>query len=245
MQEIVDAALRRQRATVLIALGVGLGTGLLLFWAKGVGGFVALLAPLPALAFVVLTLWHLFRAPGTAELRVDPGSRSFFSAPRRLPTLLAVLSGWLAFQAVDGVRQADEDRVLVLLAALAALVCVMSVLVSWSRVPFVAVTPEGLSIGAPRPQAVVPWVTLDQQAPARPPNGIDTVLRLTVTRPELTRRAGWWARKPFFVPVRELEVAPALLVDAIRYYVAHPEHRAAIGTPEEYARLRQALTAGR
>ncbi|MET7468373.1 hypothetical protein ACFYON_12610 [Micromonospora sp. NPDC005686] len=43
------------------------------------------------------------------------------------------------------------------------------------------------------------------------------------------------------VAVREVGAAPALIAGAIRHYLTHPEHRAAIGTREEYARLRRTL----
>ncbi len=41
--------------------------------------------------------------------------------------------------------------------------------------------------------------------------------------------------------LRDLDVAPPFLAAAIGHYVRHPEHRAAIGTPEEHDRLRRAL----
>jgi hypothetical protein len=68
-----------------------------------------------------------------------------------------------------------------------------------------------------------------------------------VARPDLVVQRGWavgsgtrqW-------PVLSLQVRthPWFFADAIAWYVAHPEHRAAIGTPDEHARLVAALTAG-
>lgn len=43
----------------------------------------------------------------------------------------------------------------------------------------------------------------------------------------------------------QLEIDPAFLAEAIRWYAEHPEHRAAIGTPAELDRLVAAVTAVR
>lgn len=243
MQEIIDAALRRQRTAVLIALAVGLGTGLLALWLEAVGGLVGLLPALWLLAFAALILREVFRGPNSGEPQVDPAARAFFSPPRAAPPLFTLLGGMFAYMGVDSVHRLDGGLPRSLLTALYGAVCVMTVLAAWWRVSFVALTPEGVCVGAPRPLAVVPWEALDPHALSHKSAG--GFLRLAVTRPELVRRAGWGPGRPVLVPFRDLTVAPALLADVIRYYVAHPEHWSAIGSPEEYARLRQALTAGR
>jgi hypothetical protein len=46
------------------------------------------------------------------------------------------------------------------------------------------------------------------------------------------------------VPIDVLDIHPWFLADAIRYYVAHPEHRAAIGRAAEHERLRKRLRDG-
>jgi hypothetical protein len=43
------------------------------------------------------------------------------------------------------------------------------------------------------------------------------------------------------LPAGWLHVDPAFLAAAVRHYVEHPEHRAAIGTAEELTRLRSAV----
>ncbi|MFR9777102.1 hypothetical protein ACL02O_13695 [Micromonospora sp. MS34] len=114
------------------------------------------------------------------------------------------------------------------------------VAVYWRRVPLVTVTAEGVTTGAP-PAVVVPWEGLGPSAPA---SAGYRSLRLPVVRPELirSRRRG---RNQINLPVRELTVAPALPAAVIAYHTAHPEHWAAVGTREEYARLRHALAGDR
>ncbi len=84
----------------------------------------------------------------------------------------------------------------------------------------------------------VPWEAL---APGRPyqPEVRASTLALTYAQPDLVRRRG-------ILPLgrRRLRidnVHPWFIADTIRHYVDHPQHRAAIGEPAEYQRLRQAL----
>ncbi|MGW4154632.1 hypothetical protein ACWEDF_15920 [Micromonospora chersina] len=243
MREIIDAALRRQRASALIAPAVGFGGGLLSQWADSAGGAVGLLAVVPPVLLVVLAVRDLVRRPGTAQLRVDESARAFFSPPSRVLTFPPILCGWFAFMAVDSGHSAGDDPLRWTLVAAYAVFGVAITAGQWRRLPFVTLTSAGVANGAPRPLAVVPWEALGTEMPVGS-GGAGRYLRLPIVRPELVRRVGRWPRTGVLVPVRELTVAPALLAAAIQHYVIHPQHRAAIGTPAEYDRLRHALTGG-
>ncbi|MET8906615.1 hypothetical protein [Micromonospora sp. NPDC004551] len=240
MREIIAAALRRRRTSALIAPAVGFGAGLLSQWADSAGGAAGLLTLVAPVLLLVLLFRDLVRRPGTAELRIDETARAFFSPPDRALGYPPILCGWLAFMAVDSGHRAADDP---LRWALVTAYVVLGVAIAtghWRRMPFVALTPAGVTCGAPRPVAVVPWEALGAEAPVGP-GAAGRYLRLPVTRPELIRRVGRGLRPGVFVPVRELTVAPALLAAAIQHYATHPRHRAAIGTTAEYARLRHAL----
>ncbi|MEU4481637.1 hypothetical protein AB0F68_26770 [Micromonospora sp. NPDC023966] len=241
MREIIAAALRRQRTSVLVAPAAGFGGGLLSRWADSLGGVVGLLTLVPPVLFLAMLIRELMRRPGTAELRVDESARAFFSPPRTALTYLPILSGWFAFMGVDTADRAGGNPLRWTLIAVYAVLCVAITVVHWRRMPFVALTTEGVTTGAPRPLAVVPWEALGAEVPVEP--GVaGRYVRLPIERPELVRRAGRGPRLSAFLPVRELTVAPALLAAAIQHYATHPQHWAAIGTAAEYARLRHALT---
>ncbi|WP_319459124.1 hypothetical protein [Micromonospora sp. RTP1Z1] len=243
MREIIDVALRRHRTTVLVAVTVGLGSGLLSIWAGSVGGALELLTLFPPLLFLGALLRGLFRRPGTEGLRVDGSERAFFAPPRTALDVLPLLCGWFAYMGVDTAHRAVEDPLRWPFVVCYPVAAVLLIAAYWRRAPFVELTPEGVASGAPHPLVVVPWEALDRAAPLGSTPAF--ALRLPVARPDLVRRRGWGGtRRRVQLPVRELAVAPALLAAAIGHYAAHPEHRAAIGTHEEYARLRQALATG-
>jgi hypothetical protein len=64
-------------------------------------------------------------------------------------------------------------------------------------------------------------------------------LALTYTRPDLVRRRSIVFSR-WLVNIDN--VRAWFIADVIRYYVAHPEHRAAIGTESQYERLYRVLT---
>ncbi|MGW5667809.1 hypothetical protein [Micromonospora sp. NPDC003776] len=229
MQGTIDAALRRQRTTMLAALAVGLAAGLLSRWATAVHSPLSLLGLIAPLIVIVVAVRELLHRPGTAELQVDERRQAFLAPPRTGLAFTPVLAGWLAYVAVG-------ESTLLPLAVLLAAVLLLLVVVYWRRVPLVALTPEGITTGAPR-GVVVPWDALDPSAVVPAGGGS---LRLPVVRPDLVR-GGRRGRDRISLPTRELAVAPALLAAAIAYYTAHPEHRAGIGTAAEYGRFRREL----
>lgn len=107
----------------------------------------------------------------------------------------------------------------------------------------VELTPEGVMTRTVWVRRTIPWESLATGGPLRP-GPRDARIRLVFDRPELVRRRG------FRLPGRgdwittQVDMHPWLVADAIRWYVEHPEHRAAIGTEAEHARLIAALGAG-
>ena len=82
----------------------------------------------------------------------------------------------------------------------------------------------------------VPWEALAPEHPRRP--SIHTQhLKLRYTQRRLVRHRGVGFRKRLFIDT----VHPWFIADVVRHYAGHPEHRAAIGTAEEYDRLRTQL----
>ncbi|MDG4803076.1 hypothetical protein [Micromonospora sp. WMMD980] len=232
MREIIDAALQRQRTTMLVALLVGLAAGLLSRWADSRGTLPSLLAMIPPLAVIALVFRELRSHPVTGDLRVDEPGAVFFAPPRHRLGFPPVIAAWMVVVAVDGIGPLP-------LTVLLAATLVALVVTHWIRIPLVALDPAGVRVGSSG-ALVVPWDALD---PAAVAVGRGGRVRLVVARPERVepRRSG---RSEIDLPVRDLAVAPALLVAAIRHYVIHPEHRPAIGTTAEHARLRQELSGG-
>jgi len=108
-------------------------------------------------------------------------------------------------------------------------------------------TPTGIVYRTPFTDRVVPWDALEPGEPTRRPvrSGL---LQLAVTRPELVTQAGpslgESGKRRLWLPM-DFNVHPWFLTDAIRYYVGHPDSRAAIGTEAEHDRLRDALMPAR
>jgi hypothetical protein len=95
----------------------------------------------------------------------------------------------------------------------------------------------GLVVTRPFGALVVPWeaLALGHPLPVAPKA---SRLPLTYARPGLVRGRGLtFDRRWIYVP----HIHAGFLADAIRNYVNHPQHRAAIGTQAEHDRLRHAL----
>ncbi|MCW3843422.1 hypothetical protein ONA70_25275 [Micromonospora yasonensis] len=110
--------------------------------------------------------------------------------------------------------------------------------------PRVDLTPVGVEIWDVSGQRSIPWAAMTPGTPAR--QGSGNTLRLRVARPELVERRGLVlspVRAPL-VTLGWLPVHPWYLADVLRFYVDHPEERAALGTPAGDERLRRALGVG-
>ncbi|MEU4779847.1 hypothetical protein [Micromonospora sp. NPDC023633] len=241
MRETIARALRRQRVTAVVALTVGVLWGVAAGWARDTGGPAALLTLLPLLA-LLWSLMRMFGRPGAAELRVDERERAFFGPPRGRTSYRCILLAFLAYTTTYQLTS-EQDGVWWLYPSLTGPFAVLLSTVLWRRVPTVALTPAGITAGDPLRHTSVPWEALDPTAPGGSPRQ-SGFLRLPVRSRDLVRQRGLASRRNIVVETGELDVAPELLAGAIRHYATHPEHRAAIGTPQEYARLRRALAGG-
>ncbi|GII25153.1 hypothetical protein [Planosporangium mesophilum] len=103
----------------------------------------------------------------------------------------------------------------------------------------VQLRPAGLVVSRLFGTLIVPWEALAPGYPVPMPAKADS-MPLTYVRPELVRHRGLTiGRRWVHIP----EIHAGFLAAAIRYYVAHPQDRAAIGTETEHDRLLRALTA--
>ncbi|MCX4386862.1 hypothetical protein OG777_07965 [Micromonospora peucetia] len=237
MREMIDRALRRQRIAAAVAVAAGLLWGLAARRVESAGA-VALLTLVP----ILVLLWAMLRAfgrPGTGEFRVDEREHAFFVPPTGRTSYRWIV---LAFAIYTTTNQLASDRegLWWLYPSLTGPLAVVLAVALWRRVPSVALTPTGISAGDPLRHLWVPWEALD---PAGPGGSYRQSghLRLPVRNRNLVRQRGIASRRHTVVETSELDVTPELLAGAIRHYATHPEHRAAIGTPQEHARLRTAL----
>ena len=190
----------------------------------GVGTLVALIGWRPA-------------GPASFTIRDDT-----FVAPtnQRRTIEIAALILVLTSQAALAVeRHGWFDTILsVLLGLVAAALLVRSYLVPTT----VELRAEGLRIPGRLHRIDVPWESIRPGTPWAP--------RLRTQRLELLITTTYLVRPPaerrprLDVPIDVLDIHPWFLADAIRYYVAHPEHRASIGRPAELERLSRRLRDG-
>jgi hypothetical protein len=163
-----------------------------------------------------------------------------------VPVMAALPMAWL--HDFDPERATDWPLFLLEFAAVLALTALLfaRAYFSWRRPFDLCLTPEGILWRDELLHRFIPWPALALGGPSHPrPDEKD--LRLVVARPELVTRPGFQlvAMGPIRYPHINLmvDVRPDFLADAIRWYVEHPEDRAAIGTVAEHDRLVAVLTA--
>jgi hypothetical protein len=106
----------------------------------------------------------------------------------------------------------------------------------------VELSTDGLWIPGRLHRVFVPWAAVRPGTPWAP--------RLRTQKLELLIGTSYLVRPPserrkrLDVPIDVLDIHPWFLADAIRYYVAHPEHRGSIGRPTELERLSRRLRDG-
>ncbi|MER7457253.1 hypothetical protein [Micromonospora sp. NPDC126480] len=233
MREIMTGALRRQRraAATALLLGVLLGVLTLVLEGRATG--------LPVATVGLLVAYYGFvRRPSRAHLRQAPDGSGFYAPPQRFVTFHSVLLIWLPFQLIWYGRW-ERDVFWWLFLATSLTVTGVVAHRQWTRLPMLRITADGVASDGPLRAVSVPWSALDPLGPP-PVKEHDTALRLPLARPHEVVGRGR-RRAEARVWLRDLDVAPPLLAAAVTHYVRHPEHRAAIGTPEEYDRLRRAL----
>lgn len=163
---------------------------------------------------------------------------SGFRAPADPANVLLVLSQLLLVAAIAGSLLRDlgseaEWPVHRPVLVLGAVVMAVAIAGTW-RGTGIELRPDGLRDREVAGILIVPWDALPVVTPSRSRSTFKTYLRVTYARPELVRRRG------LAVSRRRLStdgIDQQFAARAIRYYVTHPEHRAAIGTPTEHNRL--------
>ncbi|GAA3392891.1 hypothetical protein [Cryptosporangium minutisporangium] len=194
---------------------------------------VGVIVLLFVVALVILNVLNR-RMPRTLE--AHPGA---FATPRHGAAVLMGVSCWGFIAVCVSVTWIDiaagGDRWWLLATLVAVPVAGAVTRLMWVGAG-VRLTPDGLSADRGLSSLWVPWDGLDPEQPARP--DADFTLRLRLARPELAQRRGW-AVEDDVVPVEGAD--PHFVAQAISHYVAHPEHRAALGKAAELERLGAAL----
>jgi hypothetical protein len=214
------------------------------FWV----GFAVRLSP--SVAMILLAIMQFRRPSATVAFVVDPGDQVFRTRLAAMAlwwpavATVALTATFWSFAPTTWEPGSDPEWQLgVIEVAKTAFLGLASAAVMgvylyglWSGRPSVELNRDGVRVRAPLGYLAVPWDGLRPGYPLRP-NRRAGILSLTVAQPNLARRRGI-----NILPLYFLDIHPWFLADAIRYYVAHPEHRAAIGTAEEHDRLRHLLS---
>ncbi|MCM0674098.1 hypothetical protein NCC78_05195 [Micromonospora phytophila] len=212
-------------------------------WFAGSGGeildmlFVGLLV---GSVFLVMLLSYAWPDERPAVFVVLPGASSFSTPPSFIAVCGAVALALAASvqigSVVPSIREHNLRPVDAVLPVLVAALAGMQMVLAWCGF-LVHLRPEGLWWRTLAGSVRVPWEALTPGYPQRPALYAET-LALTYARPDLVRRRGLVLR-PRRLPIKTVHAW--FISDAIRYYLAHPEHRAAIGSEAEYRRLLDAL----
>ncbi|MFG2166104.1 hypothetical protein [Micromonospora chersina] len=199
-----------------------------------------LFTPLLLLALAAVVLSVIFVGIRPASFVVLPQAPAFATPAPAWKVLFAL--GFLGPGSASVgalVRSAREGMVstldLVFTISWLALVALL-VVEAW-RGHDVQLRPHGIVQRWALGSLTVPWEAL---AAAQVPPGADrpSRLRMAFAKPPLVRRRGLpWS----WNALRTDSVDARFLAAAIRHYVGHPEHRAAIGGQAEYRRLLAAL----
>lgn len=116
-----------------------------------------------------------------------------------------------------------------------ALVAVGGALLSWCDLPRLELRPDGVRVRRLR-SMTTPWAALRRGNPLRPRRN-EQQLALPLDRPDLVPPL--FAKNPL-IPLG-WDADPWFVADTIRWYVDHPQDRAAIGTEAELESLRARL----
>ncbi|WP_157546850.1 PH domain-containing protein [Hamadaea tsunoensis] len=208
----------------------------------GLGPILLAALPLPVYG------WLLWRSRPRATFTLRDGG---FEAPAAAGNLLSAVvviammssPGLLMVEGVPDRAEArfvtDPVSLLLSLVVNALVFGVMAAYLILSGRPRVRLTPAGLTVRTLRRREYA-WgdFVAGRPLPMVPERG--WVLRFSLRR--VNQYGVLWTAT---VPAYLFHVRPEFLAAAIREYADHPEHRAAIGTPEELARLQRASTAPR
>ncbi|OKI84558.1 hypothetical protein [Micromonospora sp. CB01531] len=222
---------RRLILSLSLVLAVGLA------WGRRLSDWLDLILLIATILTAVLGALALRRSR-PAALLVKPEVRAFATAPSASQILIAVTLTFLTSHLL-GTRYLGEvfGGLFMVLPFLLLVAVGVQVASGWRGIS-IELRPEGVCQRDVTGSLMVPWEALAPGRPFQPAVGAAT-LALTYAQPDLVRRRG-------ILPLgrRRLRidnVHPWFIADAIRYYVDHPQHRAAIGEPSEYQRLWHAL----
>lgn len=223
---------RQRRPVLIVALALSAAYLLGHLWVPSLRDYA-----FPGLAVAVLALFVLAVVASTRAqpmfFTIRPGVPAF-SAPPQPTSVILALAFLCLFTAnvsglVDGWGSEPflPDRALLLGWAV---VLAMSLGTAWPDTS-VQLRPDGLWQRGLTGWLVVPWDAAPIMPTLPPRPNADTV-RLEYGRPELVRRHGLHVYGRRRLHTRDID--PRFITAATRYYLAHPEHRSAIGTRAEY-----------
>jgi len=210
--------------------------------------FAALVVVLVEGARSMYRLTGFYRRPAAFTVTSGQFRSPVLYSPAVTVMLVLVLLGLNIAMLLDEFTDPNQtlgvlDWIMLGLVYFTAVVVLPLAVLAWSMATSgVALTPEGVVWRALWYGRTIPWEALSPGGPLRPGSN-EVHMRLVFTRPELVRRRGLRLLDRPDRLTTQTEVHPWLLADAIRWYVEHPEHRAAIGTEAEHARLVSAVGA--
>ncbi|XVV08547.1 hypothetical protein ACQP2X_27280 [Actinoplanes sp. CA-131856] len=231
------ALLVERRRRLLVGVTVGLAVALV-----SVGGDLGF-AVVPLVGGVLLVSIVLsvaaYAAPRPKVLFARPGLPAFetgadLSQVALLPGMVALSCAWVAGGIHARHAGAPDWSLQVLTILLAVSALAFCAAVAW-RSPAVRLGPDGIVARQLYGSLVVPWDALPAIAEVRPYR-----LGLHYGHPELVRRRGVWPLGLHGIPVTGVDTA--FLGAAIQFYSQNGDQRAAIGTEDEWRRLRGLLT---
>ncbi|MEV0001084.1 hypothetical protein AB0H28_02205 [Micromonospora sp. NPDC050980] len=234
MIDAISAAVVRHRRPVLVAgVLVAAGNAAAMGYAPDVAR--ALFLPLLLLTLAALTLAIISLGSRPAALVVLPQHPAFAPpVPARLPLLTLGLLGSASATVGAYLRSTEAGIGTTFDAVVGALwlgVIALLVAAAW-RGHDLLLSPTGVRTIGLLGSRRVPW---EAGPGVAVPSDVERAprLRLTIATPALARRRGLVGRAT--VPVNSVD--PRFLAAVVSHYVTHPQHRAAIGTADEYRRL--------
>jgi hypothetical protein len=183
-------------------------------------------------ALAALAGW---RPAGAAAFLVDEDAPAFIVPTNRRRTVetaaLVFVVVSLVILVVDWIGTGDPAPLDIALSVLLLAAAGGLLLRTWLVPARLELLPDGVRVPDTFRTRMVRWEAMRPGTPWAP--------QMRTQRLELHAR-----RRIHKVPIDVLDIHPWFLADAIRYYVAHPEHRAAIGRAAEHERLRKRLRDG-